>query len=140
MKKFGKILLRIFLTFIVIVAIIIAIVLYFVSIPVLYNSLFLQYITEIRITDVAEFVNEENKYKVIFQAVGEPEWPFGRTKVKVTLVNDKNKKIKSFKEYISDDGAVAREENIDVNWYANYVEVILKGGEQEDSMHKLEYW
>ncbi|HJJ04782.1 MAG TPA: hypothetical protein OIM45_02750 [Clostridiaceae bacterium] len=124
MKKFGKILLRIFLTFIVIVAIIIAIVLY---------------ITEIRITDVAEFVNEENKYKVIFQAVGEPEWPFGRTKVKVTLVNDKNKKIKSFKEYISDDGAVAREENIDVNWYANYVEVILKGGEQEDSMHKLEY-
>lgn len=124
MKKFGKILLRIFLTFIVIVAIIIAIVLY---------------ITEIRITDVAEFVNEENKYKVIFQAVGEPEWPFGRTKVKVTLVDDKNKKIKSFKEYISDDGAVAREENIDVNWYANYVEVILKGGEQEDSMHKLEY-
>lgn len=124
MKKFGKILLRIFLTFIVIVAIIIAIVLY---------------ITEIRITDVAEFVNEENKYKVIFQAVGEPEWPFGRTKVKVTLVNDKNKKIKSFKEYISDDGAVARGENIDVNWYANYVEVILKGGEQEDSMHKLEY-
>ena len=105
----------------------------------MYNSLFLQYITEIRITDVAEFVNEENKYKVIFQAVGEPEWPFGRTKVKVTLVNDKNKKIKSFKEYISDDGAVAREENIDVNWYANYVEVILKGGEQEDSMHKLEY-
>ena len=124
MKKFGKILLRIFLTFIVIVAIIIAIVLY---------------ITEIRITDVAEFVNEENKYKVIFQAVGEPEWPFGRTKVKVTLVNDKNKKIKAGKEYISDDGAVAREENIDVNWYANYVEVILKGGEQEDSMHKLEY-
>lgn len=124
MKKFGKILLRIFLTFIVIVAIIIAIVLY---------------ITGIRITDVAEFVNEENKYKVIFQAVGEPEWPFGRTKVKVTLVDDKNKKIKSFKEYISDDGAVAREENIDVNWYANYVEVILKGGEQEDSMHKLEY-
>ena len=124
MKKFGKILLRIFLTFIVIVAIIIAIVLY---------------ITEIRITDVAEFVNEENKYKVIFQAVGEPEWPFGRTKVKVTLVNDKNKKIKSFKEYISHDGAVAREDNIDVNWYANYVEVILKGGEQEESMHKLEY-
>ena len=35
------------------------------------------YITKFRITDVTEFINEKNKYKILFQAVGEPEWPFG---------------------------------------------------------------
>ena len=97
------------------------------------------YLTKIKITDVAEFVNEENKYKIIFQAVGEPEWPFGRTKVKVTLVNTNNEKIKSFEEYIQDDGVTARKENIEVNWYDNYVEIVLIGGEQEDDIHQLKY-
>ena len=97
------------------------------------------YITKFKITDVTEFVNEENKYKIIFQAVGEPEWPFGRTKVKVTLVNSYNMKIKSFKEYIRDDGATASKYNIDVNWKDNYVEVILKGSEQKDDIHILKY-
>ena len=55
----------------------------------------LVYITKIRIRDVAEFTNEENQYKIIFQAVGEPEFPFGKTRVKVTLVDSKNKKINS---------------------------------------------
>ena len=97
------------------------------------------YITEIRITNVAEFVNEKNNYKVVFQAVGEPEWPFGKTKVKITLVDSNNKRIKSFEEYISDDGAVAREENIKVNWYDDYLEIVLMGREQEDDVHKLKY-
>lgn len=124
MKKIGKILLGIFKTIVIIIGVLIAIFVY---------------ITKIKITDVAEFINEENKYKIVFQAVGEPEWPFGRTKVKVTLVNSNNIKIKSFKEYISDDGATASENNISVNWYDDYVEVVLKGGEQEDDMHILKY-
>lgn len=124
MKKLGKNLLGIFKTIVIIIGVLIAIFVY---------------ITKIKITDVAEFINEENKYKIVFQAVGEPEWPFGRTKVKVTLVNSNNIKIKSFKEYISDDGATASENNISVNWYDDHVEVILKGGEQEDDMHILKY-
>ena len=48
-------------------------------------------------------------------------------------------KIKSFEEYISDDGAVAREENIKVNWYDDYLEIVLMGREQEDDVHKLKY-
>lgn len=124
MKKLGKIVLGLFITFFIIIIALIAIFVY---------------ITKIRITDVAEFANEENKYKIIFQAVGEPEWPFGRTKVKVTLINSNNKKIKSFEEYISDDGAVARKENIKVNWYDDYVEITLIGGEQKDDIHQLKY-
>lgn len=124
MKKIGKIILGLFITFFIIIIALIAIFVY---------------ITKIRITDVAEFANEENTYKIIFQAVGEPEWPFGRTKVKVTLINSNNKKINSFEEYISDDGAVARKENIKVNWYDEYVEITLIGGEQKDDIHQLKY-
>lgn len=124
MKKIGKVILGIVMISFVIIIILIAIFVY---------------LTKIKITDVAEFVNEENKYKIIFQAVGEPEWPFGRTKVKVTLVNSNNEKIKSFEEYIQDDGATARKENIEVNWYDNYVEIVLIGGEQEDDIHQLKY-
>lgn len=51
MNKIGRILLKIF---IIIFFIIIALIAIFV------------YITKIRITDVAEFVNEDNKYKIIF--------------------------------------------------------------------------
>lgn len=124
MKKIWKIILGLFITFFIIIIALIAIFVY---------------ITKIRITDVAEFANEENTYKIIFQAVGEPEWPFGRTKVKVTLINSNNKKINSFEEYISDDGAVARKENIKVNWYDDYVEITLIGGEQKDDIHQLKY-
>ena len=124
MKKFGKIIIRIIITFLIIISIFIAIFVY---------------IIKIRITDVAEFVNEKNNYKIIFQSVGEPEWPFGRTKVKVTLLSSNNKRIKSFEEYISDDGAVAREENIKVNWYDDYLEIVLMGREQEDDVNKLKY-
>ena len=122
MKELGSILLKISEIIFVVIIVLIAI-----------------YITKFKITDVTEFVNEENKYKIIFQAVGEPEWPFGRTKVKVTLVNSYNMKIKSFKEYIRDDGATASKYNIDVNWKDNYVEVILKGSEQKDDIHILKY-
>ena len=124
MKKIWKIILGLFITFFIIIIALIAIFVY---------------ITKIRITDVAEFANEENTYKIIFQAVGEPEWPFGRTKVKVTLINSNNKKINSFEEYISDDGAVAEKENIKVNWYDDYVEITLIGGEQKDDIHQLKY-
>lgn len=124
MKELGSILLKISEIIFVVIIVLIAIFIY---------------ITKFKITDVTEFVNEENKYKIIFQAVGEPEWPFGRTKVKVTLVNSYNMKIKSFKEYIRDDGATASKYNIDVNWKDNYVEVILKGSEQKDDIHILKY-
>jgi hypothetical protein len=95
------------------------------------------FITKIKVTNVSEYTNQTNNYTVLFQAVGEPEWPFGRTKVKITLLDDNKKKIESFNCYISDDGAIAREENIDVKWFENYVEVTISGSEQGDNIYKM---
>ena len=97
------------------------------------------YITEYRITNVANFENPKNKYTVLFQQVGSPDWPFGATTVKVTLLNKKGRKVESFVKDISDDGATAGERNIDVKWYDKYVEVVLMGGEQEDDVYQIKY-
>ena len=98
------------------------------------------YITKLRVIDICEYMNKDNGYKVIFQAVGEPEWPFGATKIRVTLVDSRNRKIEQFEEEINDDGAIAREENIEITWHKDYVEIILKGGEQKDSIHTIKYY
>lgn len=110
--------------------------------PLIYISiciLVLVYITEYRITDVANFENPKNNYKVLFQQVGSPDWPFGATTVKVTLLNKKGRKVESFVKDISDDGATAGERNIDIKWYDKYVEVVLMGGEQEDDVYQIKY-
>ena len=97
------------------------------------------YVTEIKVTDVSEYVNPTNNYTILFQAVGEPEWPFGKTDVKITLLNDEKKKVETITTYIKDDGALAREQNISVKWFENYVEVTLLGSEQQDEIHKVYY-
>ena len=55
------------------------------------------------------------------------------------LIVDKEREIESFKEYIYNDGVPAREGNIKVEWFDNYVQVTLMGGEQDDDVHKIYY-
>lgn len=97
------------------------------------------YSIKFKISDVSKYENEQNNYTILFQAIGEPEWPFGSTKVKVTLLNSNGKKVESFQADIHNDGGTADERNIDVNWQNSYVEVTLKGDEQEDDIHKMNY-
>ena len=94
------------------------------------------YSINFKISDVSKYENEQNNYTIVFQAIGEPEWPFG---VKVTLLNSKGKKVESFQADIHNDGRTANERNIDINWQDSYVEVTLKGGEQEDDIYKMNY-
>ncbi len=97
------------------------------------------YKTKYEINDVTEFVNEGNNYKVVFQSVGQPEWPFGDTKVMVTLKNGQGEKINSFKTYISDDGANASDSNISVTWFEEFVQITLMGSEQQDEIYSINY-
>lgn len=124
MKKILKIIKNILLTIFAIIGILI---------------LLFIYITKYRITDVCEFTNPNEKYTVSFQAVGEPEWPFGRTKVRVTLLDKNNHRIESFTTHVHNDGATARKGNIKVEWFENYAQITLMGGEQDDDVHKMYY-
>ena len=97
------------------------------------------YVMEICTTTISTYENPENHYTIVFQAVGEPNFPFGSTTVKVTLRNQTGKKVKALTVDIHDDGRLAGEGNISVNWLEDAVEVTLHGSEQKDEVYHMDY-
>ena len=83
---------------------------------------------------VREIVSyEENGYTLIFQQLGDPQWPFGSTEVRLILKNQQRKVINKCDTSIQDDGANAGERNIaSVEWFEDRVIVILCASEMKD--------
>ena len=100
-------------------------------------SLFI-YETEYKLTTISKHTNPNNNYKILFQSVGEP-FLFGPDKVKITLLDDKKKKVRVLSESISNDGGRAHEDNIKIKWFDNYVEITLSGSEQQDETYSIDY-
>lgn len=99
------------------------------------------YTTEYRISDVATFSSEDNQYKVTFQMVGDPDWPFGDTtaRVKVMKLNENGKEVllEKFTTTVSNDGKTLGTENCYVKWQSEKVLIILTGEEQEDATYEI---
>ncbi|MBQ3151506.1 MAG: hypothetical protein IJB86_09710 [Clostridia bacterium] len=91
------------------------------------------YKTEYRLTDKGTELSPDGKYSVLFQMVGEPDWPFGATTVRATVTDiETGEKIEVIQTDIHDDGAVLRDYNWEVKWEEDEVEIIFIGSEQED--------
>lgn len=84
--------------------------------------------------DVREIVSyEENGYTLIFQQLGDLQWPFGSTNVRLILKNQQGKALNKYDTFIQDDGANAGEHNIvSVEWFEDKVIVILCASEMKD--------
>lgn len=84
--------------------------------------------------DVRDIVSyEENGYTLAFQQLGEPQWSFGPTYVRLLLKDQQGKIIKKYDTSISDDGVDAGEHNIaSVEWFDDKVIVVLQASEMED--------
>lgn len=84
--------------------------------------------------DVRDIVSyEENGYTLTFQQLGEPQWSFGPTYVRLLLKDQQGKIIKKYDTSISDDGVDAGEHNIaSVEWFDDKVIVVLRASEMED--------
>ena len=84
--------------------------------------------------DVRDIVSyEENGYTLTFQQLGEPQWSFGPTYVRLLLKDQQGKIIKKYDTSISDDGVDASEHNIaSVEWFDDKVVVVLQASEMED--------
>ena len=88
------------------------------------------------LTDAGTEISPDGKYSVLFQMVGQPEWPFGATTVKVTVKEvDSNKQLEVIDASIQDDGGILSEFNWDVVWKSDTVEITLKGSEQKDKSY-----
>lgn len=84
--------------------------------------------------DVRDIVSyEENGYTLTFQQLGEPQWSFGSTDVRLLLKDQQGKIIKKYDTSISDDGVDAGEHNVaSVEWFDDKVVVVLQASEMED--------
>ncbi len=84
--------------------------------------------------DVYDIVSyEENGYTLTFQQLGEPQWSFGPTYVRLLLKDQQGKIIKKYDTSISDDGVDAGEHNVaSVEWFDDKVVVVLQASEMED--------
>jgi len=118
--------------------IIMCIVIFVFLIPIMIVGLIL-YRIYLKPTDISTNINQVNGYKIVFKQIGETGWPFGPTKVKVVLLNNKNRKIKSFSDYIANDGKTVDEYNIAVRWFDDRVNIILIGEEQKNKTYELKY-
>ncbi len=84
--------------------------------------------------DVRDIISyEENGYTLIFQQLGEPQWSFGPTYIRLLLKNQQDKILNKYDTSIHDDGANAGEHNIaSVEWLEDKVVVVLQASEMED--------
>ena len=91
-------------------------------------------------TDVAKLESPDGKYVLIYQQMGDPEWPFGSTDVRLVLKDRDGRKIASVNTFIADDGSAASEMNIkSVEWKEKAVVVVLQASEMDDREIVLEY-
>ena len=91
-------------------------------------------------TDVAKVESPDGNYVLIYQQVGDPEWPFGSTDVRLVLKDRDGRKIASVNTSIADDGSAASEMNIkSVEWKEKAVVVVLQASEMDDREIVLEY-
>lgn len=76
-------------------------------------------------------ISPDEKYELILQAIGEPEWPFGSASGQLVLKKGKDK-ISQADFELKNDGGNINSSCWEVVWYEDYVEVILSGEEQWD--------
>ncbi len=101
----------------------------FIIIIVLWGSFV--YVSDYKITEADTSVSSDGTHKLVLQAVGEADFPFGSASGRLILYEGKSKISKADFE-LFDDGGCIRSSIWEVTWHEDCVEVILSGDEQPD--------
>lgn len=96
------------------------------------------YIMRYKINLVDTSTSPDGTYELLFQQVGDPDFPFGYTHARLILKNGSNTVIKKSFD-IADDGTNASKNNWDVSWKDTSVEVVIYGDEQNDVQYILNF-
>ena len=90
--------------------------------------------------EVATYNSPDGEYSLLFEQMGDPQWPFGATDVRFTLKTSNGKVIDRVSTQIHDDGANAGEHNISsIFWNDEAVLLILHGSEMQDKEISISY-
>lgn len=90
--------------------------------------------------EIATYHSPDGEYSLSFEQMGDPDWPFGATDVRLTLKDHNGKIIERVSTQLHDDGANANEHNIaSVSWNIDAVVVVLRASEMEDKEVSIAY-
>ena len=92
------------------------------------------YATRYRISDVDAATSPDGKHEIVFQAIGEPDWPFGYSHARIVLKRN-GETVTKRKFDVANDGGVLHPENWSVRWEENCVKVMISGDEQPDALY-----
>ena len=96
------------------------------------------YQTEYRIADIADSVSYDGRHELLFQSVGEPDWPFGDSHARLVL-KCHGKTVTKFDFDVANDGGILYPDNWSVSWEEKCVKVIIIGEEQPDILYTLSF-
>ena len=85
---------------------------------------------------VASSASPDGQYELLFQQIGEPDWPFGYTHARLVL-KDESKIVAKYSFDVANDGGIIDAENWNVTWKESYVEAVISGEEQNDNQFIL---
>lgn len=94
------------------------------------------YVVNYRIHEIDTAVSPDEKYELILQQVGDPDWPFGSTHARVVL-KEGDKIIKKYRFDVYNDGGNIADNSWIVTWYDNSVVWIAYGEEQPDQSYRI---
>lgn len=94
------------------------------------------YSTKYKIHEVAYSTSEDGKYVLLFQQVGDPDWPFGHTHARLVLKDDSGA-IAKYSFDVANDGASVHSDSCLVCWKEDCVEAVISGEEQSDIRYIL---
>ena len=96
------------------------------------------YVARYRITDIDAATSPDGTYEIVFQAVGEPDWPFGYSHARIVLKRN-GETVTKHKFDVANDGGVLHPENWSVRWEENCVKVMISGEEQPDAFYTYDF-
>ncbi len=90
--------------------------------------------------EIGTYNSPDGEYSLVFEQMGDPQWPFGPTDVRLTLKNYEGEIIERVSTQLRDDGANASEHNIvSVSWNDDAVIVVLRASEMKDKEVSIAY-
>ena len=89
------------------------------------------YTTRYRVNSVDSSISQDGKYELLFQQIGDPDWPFGFTHARLVL-KDELGTIAKYSFDVRNDGASVHSDSWQVNWKEDCVEAVISGEEQND--------
>lgn len=94
------------------------------------------YTTRYRVNSVDSSISQDGKYELLFQQIGDPDWPFGFTHARLVL-KDELGTIAKYSFDVGNDGASVHSDSWQVTWKEDSVEAVISGEEQNDEQYIL---